>query len=185
LAMPLVFFRVTWGIFQSYLGKKGDNRATREDIGAITREIESARRAFTHELEGVKHALETARESARMHHDLSKIAAEKRLEIHQEAFARAVDIYHRAHDPEADFHEQVVWWRKNCLYLSSASSAAFGRSCAAAFSHATMVRSPNVSEDVLEKNWAPIRDAPEIIAQAVKLPGIGEAAAHERSAAGA
>lgn len=38
----------------SYLKKKGENLATKEDIGQITREIEKARSQYTSELERLK-----------------------------------------------------------------------------------------------------------------------------------
>lgn len=59
----------------SYLDKKGENLATKEDIAAITREVERVRLVYSAELEQIK-----------ARHQLRPAALDRRLAVHQEAF---------------------------------------------------------------------------------------------------
>lgn len=57
----------------------------------------------------------------------NKVALEKRLEIHQEAFRRCREILKGA-NPEKHgeyFNDYQDWWNRNCLYLGSKSRKSF------------------------------------------------------------
>jgi hypothetical protein len=66
----------------SYLSEKAKNLATKEDVRAITVEIEA-----------VKHGYTSLIETQRATQQLRLAAIDKRLEIHQEAFAKWRDLF--------------------------------------------------------------------------------------------
>ena len=66
---------------QPYLRKKGENLATKEDIGVITREIERVRSEFAVHMENVS-----------QRNRLQLAAVDKRLEAYQEGFEWVVEI---------------------------------------------------------------------------------------------
>ena len=65
--------------FGSYLKKKGENLATKEDIGGITKKIEAIRSEYNAQLESHKASLELSNQ-------LKLAALDKRLQKHQEAY---------------------------------------------------------------------------------------------------
>ncbi len=101
----------------SYLRKKGENVATKEDITLITQKVESVKSSFQEKIESLREKKEL------------KIAAlDKRLEAHQQAFTLWRELLSYAHDE--DHHMDYVlkcqdWWNHNCLYLDSESRKAF------------------------------------------------------------
>ena len=64
----------------SYLSKKGENLATKEDIAEITREVERVKSEHTERLEGIA-------EHLRYRNQLRLAALDRRLQAHQEAYA--------------------------------------------------------------------------------------------------
>ena len=58
-------------------------------------------------------------------------ALDKKMEIHQEAFNRALDFQEMAHLPEnsveknKQYTDHLKWWRENCLYLEPESRKVF------------------------------------------------------------
>jgi hypothetical protein len=159
--------------FRSYLGKKGENLATREDTAAIARQLGEVQTVFAEKLEALAQSNRALLQRDARQHDLSMAAVDKRLEIHQEAFARLFHIYFNAHkeDASAMAEQHLQWWRENCLYLSEESSLAFRDACVAARMHRDMIG--KIPHDALEENWASIDGAWEKIANDVKLPKIG------------
>lgn len=95
----------------SYCAERGKNRATKDDIGKITEAVEAARLEFSKQLEDLK-----------AHHQLRLVASERRLQAHQEAFAKWSHLaeilgggrYEEVTKNLADLKE---WSRLNCLFL--------------------------------------------------------------------
>ena len=148
----------------TYLSKKGENLATREDISAIT-----------HEIEGVKTQYALLVEAGKAKHQLRMAALDRRLQAHQEAFSLWREILGSAHTEEAG--KTVLkcqeWWEKNCLYLEPKVRDAFVSAYSAAHSHHAYVQARSDSELVRE-NWNRIVTFPNILFEAVQLPPLTE-----------
>lgn len=157
----------------SYLGEKGKNLATKEDIAAITRQIE-----------GVKSEYTILAEQFKAKHQLRMAAVDRRLQAHQEAFALWRRII-RSFDQETGWEEVhdacQKWWDSNCLFLEPTARDAF--SCA--------IVSTNILRDVdLRRRgedgtdqamilFEAVAGAGDEIAKAVALPGLAPAEQHE------
>ena len=159
----------------SYLSKKGENLATKEDIAEITREVERVKSEYTERLEGIA-------EHLRYRNQLRLAALDRRLQAHQEAYALLGKLRSAAHatEPISDvFEECNAWWNNNCLYLEADAREKFLGAYYAAQNHPELKRraaecgSPENMAD-LDKNWKKINDAPEAIVKAVELPSLGE-----------
>lgn len=102
----------------AYLAEKGKNRATREDIAAITREVENVRDVFNRQMEDLK-----------AHHQLRMVAAERRMQAHQEAYKLWLGFHITVrHDYETMQHkisDAHAWFSSNCIFLTPTARAAF------------------------------------------------------------
>ena len=82
LGIPMITVAI-WALVKrflgDYLGEKAKNLATREDIGAITRIVQETKQTFAQDLARLSEELR-AQTSMRL------LAAEKRLEAHQEVY---------------------------------------------------------------------------------------------------
>lgn len=111
--------------FSSYARKKGENKADREDVSALTKEVEKVKAAFRM-LEGeAEHQRTMLRERARGAEGLRVVAASERLKAHQEAFTRWQKL--ATSDPHSRDagQEAMDWWLSNCLYLDDVARQAF------------------------------------------------------------
>ena len=144
----------------AYLGEKGKNLATREDISEITHEVERVRAQYASLLEELK-----TRNSLRV------AALEKRLQAHQEAFTHWRDLMSKTYTEEAG--SSVVacqsWWEQNCLYLEPEVREAFLDAYSAAAMHNQLVRS-RPDYKVVQENWQRITKFPDIVFKAFQLP---------------
>jgi hypothetical protein len=107
----------------SYLQEKAKNRAMREDVRAITEQVESVKTEFAKQLQSLQHSHEKLLEKSRQSHQLSLAAIDKRLEKHQEAFTLTWDLMkislRKDQQQYATHAEKMRAWRKqNNLYLS-------------------------------------------------------------------
>jgi len=106
---------------RSYVQKKGENQATKEDIATITAEIEKVRQLYASQLEELKSSLDVTNR-------LRSAAVEKRLEKHQEAYTLAVHLLWNLRK-ESELPKIILtcqdWWLKNSLYLNSEARQAF------------------------------------------------------------
>lgn len=103
----------------AYLAEKGKNLATKEDIAKITREVEEVRDQFIRGVEDLK-----------AHHQLRMVAAERRLQAHQEAFSLWKEITFAVYcrkesEVEIRARDCSEWFNKNCIYLAPESRASF------------------------------------------------------------
>src|SRR5438477_13195707 len=109
--------------FPSYMGKKAENLATKEDIAAITNEVERVKSFYSNELKQLEHRHERLLEEVRAKQQLRMVAVEKRLETHQQAYILWRRLVSTAFSD--DIVSVVVecqdFWNRNCLYLSPAT----------------------------------------------------------------
>ena len=157
---------------KAYSEEKGKNLATKEDIAAITREIESVRVEYAERIQKLAHENAVLRDSDQRRHQLSMAALDKRLEVHQKAFSlwRQMMSQANAQDNFQFFKTCELWWEENCLYLSTEAGLAFRRAMTAAYLHGELKGSGGVD---YKENWKEITSAGEVIAKAVQLPGLG------------
>ena len=157
-------FLLKW-FMPAYLGEKGRNLATKEDVAEITEEIEGVKLQFASVLEDRKAA-----------HQMRTAALDRRLEAHQEAFALWRELVATVYSPEigAIVLKCQDWWDKNCLYLEPDVRQAFIQSYAAAHSHRTLVEA-RTKPEVVTDHWDCVMRVGDLILAAVQLPALTSA----------
>ncbi|MGB8295949.1 MAG: hypothetical protein WCG85_11025 [Polyangia bacterium] len=172
---------------RSYAKEKGKDLATKEDIAAITREVEGVKAEYAQKLLALEHSNELILERTQQRHQLSLAALEQRLQVHQEAFARCYELReisgNQVTEAEAvkKLSDSCQWWRRNCLYLSPEASKAFISACNAAGGLLGTRRVPNGDRE--GRLWDTLAQASGEIAKSVKLPGISISLAEDPNAA--
>ncbi len=157
-------FRTSLG---SYLAKRAENFATKQDIQNITQLQEEVKAEFAQ-----------IRESQRTETQLRLAVAERRFEAHQEAFTLWNNLYNNVFHGE-EVHkivkESQQWWVKNSLYLDAEARIAFKKAIFSASMHQryTDITGPARDHDLIEKNWDQLTNAGAIIEAAVHLPSLG------------
>lgn len=144
----------------NYLSEKGKNVATKEDIEKLTDKVEGVKRQHQEVIENLKAG-----------HQLRMVAAERRLQAHQEAFTLWRELFTAMHGPDVP---QVAgkcqkWWESNCVYLGPKSHHAFFDAFWAAVRHKSYLDSHSPADEVTA-NWKKITDAPNTILEEVALP---------------
>ena len=76
----------------SYLNEKAKNLATKEDVGAITREVERVRHEYAERLESLAHQNRVILEQGNRRHQLRMAALDRRLDVHQQAYTLWVTL---------------------------------------------------------------------------------------------
>lgn len=158
---------------KSYSTEKGKNLATKEDIGAITHQVENVRTQYLQKLEEISHQNKSILELASWKHQLRMAALEKRLAAHQEAYSLWRNLFPHIYKEEkiVDFvHECQEWWNNNCLYLEPEAREAFFRAYTSAGIHKEIRDARDLAE--AKRNWAEIVKAGEILVKCVELPTI-------------
>lgn len=170
-------FLIVRSFATGYGTKKGSNQADREDIAVLTRLVEDVKHQNAEMLEAVK-----SRNQLRM------AAIDKRLQAHQDAYRLWLNMMGSIFDVElvrkrAD--EGWAWWQENCLYLEPAAREAFRIAISTAPNHELIVNASRATRnvDAVQKSWAGIFGAGDVIVKAVALPGLtaGEAEEIKRS----
>lgn len=163
--------------FGSYLGKKGENAATKEDIGKITDEVEKVKNEYSQQLQNLVHQNQLIIEQGSRRHQLRMAALEKRLQAHQEAYAHCQKIISNIFAEDDIRSEAIiecqVWWVNNCLYLNAESREAVYASCRSAWFHKELNNSGEKME-AKEDNWKIIIRPLEVLVNGVELPTIAE-----------
>jgi len=159
-----VVFSLVKSFVPSYLAKKAENLATREDIAAITHEIERVRSEYAVLIEQLK-----------ARHQLRMAALDRRLQAHQEAFELWRELLGAAHTEGIG---KVVlkcqsWWEKNCLYLEPKVREAFVTAYSSAHRHQALIQGRADSKDIRE-SWDNITRFPNTIFEAIQLPALTE-----------
>ncbi|WP_445286549.1 hypothetical protein [Variovorax atrisoli] len=172
----LIAAGVAWMVIKyyaaPYLGRKAQNLADKEDIAALTEQVEQVKRQHSELLEAVK-----------VRNQLRMAAVDRRLQVHQEAFTMLRELVRVAHGPEIG--KQVIacqeWWEKNCLYLEPQAREAFSNAYFAAGVHQTLLQASkfqmNLSPDQAKKNvenitanWSRVMGALDVVLESVALP---------------
>lgn len=152
--------------FGAYLSKKGEGLATKEDIGEITRLQEEVRHEYKEIIENIR-----ADEALRL------VAAERRLQAHQEAYALWAKLFHGVHDVDnqARVQECQAWLEENCLYLDSKIRDSFRDAYTAAHLHRGLLASQRDenTKSLITENWKRIEGVGSLIDEAINLPSIG------------
>lgn len=151
----------------SYLRKKAENVATKEDIENITEKIEKVRSQYSEQLETVKASLQLSNQ-------LKLAALDKRLQKHQEAYTLWLNLMWSLYDEEK-IGPAVAncqnWWNENCLYLGEDSRGAFKTALLLAVHFRQLT---NVDAKEKRKWFDSINDAGKKIIEGVNLPSLGE-----------
>lgn len=154
--------------FRSYLNKKAENLATKEDLAEITRKVESVRAEYAEKLQTVIHENTLVRDALDRRHQLGMAALDKRLQAHQTAYYLWREIlikFQRKDDNSAFFEKCDIWWAKHCLYLSPEAEKAFR--AALRLGHAFKAFQGTVTE---LKAFESITSAGDVIRKAAQLP---------------
>lgn len=167
--------------FLTYSTEKAKNKAIREDIGKITKEIENVKQDIIHQNNLVL-------EEVKGRHQLRIAALDRRLQAHQEAFTLWRKLLSKLY---SDTIQDVViecqdWWNNNCIYLSPEARHAFRIAYQTAFFYKELRKERSTEEN--KEEWKLIEDAGEAIVKGAELPPLGkkeseilELAKHEKA----
>lgn len=168
---------VAWIILKfyvpGYLGEKGKNLATKEDIAEITEIVEA-----------VKHQNSELLEERKAHNQLRLAAVDRRLVAHQEAFTHWSTLQqvatggHLMLDSEVNEISRTLraWWHSNALFLEPDVRLRFDHALITAMRLPPMLKmnaqggSPDASLQAIEIAQSTIRDLGGAIIRAVELP---------------
>jgi len=170
--------------FPSYVSEKGKNLATKEDIAAITTEVERVKAFYAGQMKVLEHQNAVLIEELRSRQQLRLVATEKRLEAHQHAFTLWRALLSKAHTDDVGpiVRDCQQWWERNCLYLTADARDSFNRAYFAASQHHKMVKE-RVDADAVKRNWADITKAGTDLVAGVELPPLGEREAKDATSA--
>ena len=149
----------------SYIRRKGQNLATKEDISEITKKIEGIRADYAKKIEN--HS---------QHNRLKMAALDKRLEAHQQAYTLWLQLRRSVHNKDNNFDMVIKcqnWWEKNCLYLDMESRKAFMSSIHAVALHSDLTGG-QATKDEVKENWRDINECGEILIRGAGLPSFVE-----------
>lgn len=139
----------------------------------------AATREYTAELRKVAHQNQLLLEEYRARNSLRMTAIDKRLQVHQQAYALWKKLLSAVQTENIGgvVMECQSWWNENCLYLSPESREAFHTAFQCAFSHKDYLNVPPNLKDknLINSNFENITKAGEVIVHSVELPSLGEA----------
>lgn len=164
----------------TYLAEKGKNRATKEDIGEITRAVKEIEAGFNEKLADLQ-----------AHHQLRMVAAERRIQAHQDAYdwisQLRLAIHYSAESWGPLIREAHIWQRRNNLFMGRLTRESFALALCGferfRGQKNRIERSPISSEnfdddkeyETLNKIWnEEIIPVFQVIASEVELPPLGE-----------
>lgn len=162
-----LFFK---SFFTSYLDEKGKNLATKEDIAAITHEVERVRLDYSELLEQMK-----------ARHQLRLAALDKRLAAHQEAFSHWRDLYTSTpSNMEKIVEKSRNWWNHNCVYLEPKVRDGFLDAINQEYMHrARMAANPQDATQIISDHMGKMFAFPNLLFEAIQLPPLAEVAIKE------
>lgn len=154
--------------FGTYLAEKGKNRATKEDIAAITLEVKKVEDVFNRGLADLN-----------AHHQLRMVASERRLQAHQEAFDCWRLLYVGVNTGRYEVTQQysikcMQWLFGNYMFVEEKARADFSIAIVAAnemTSKDGVLLDPGQKDEVIQKLDA----AQKSILEAVELPPMNRA----------
>lgn len=147
-----------------YLGEKGKNLATREDLAHLTKIVEDVKAPYAQ-----------LQEELKARHQLRIAAIDRRLQAHQEAFTLWRELMGHVHTKSVGpiVLKCQAWWEGNCLYLEAEVREAFVQAYSAAHSHHAYVDG-RADAELVKSNWKEINQFPEVLFRAIKLPPLSE-----------
>lgn len=162
--VPIIFvvYFLVRNFLASYTNEKAKNMATKEDIAVITSEVKAVEDVFNRGLADLN-----------AHHQVRMIAAERRIQAHQEAYFHAMQMVRYA-NAEGDHLMNVVveaqsWYDKNCLFLGEKTRRSFHTASLFVMHHRDYVQN-RVDADIVKQSWAKIMEPLEHVAKEVELP---------------
>jgi hypothetical protein len=185
VASPIVTLVIVGaGYWTTYWQERGRARATARSVKQLTRAVEDIKQENAQKLAEIQHQNAVLIEQLKSRHQLRLAAIDKRLQVHQEAFELWRLLIAKIHsdDIRSAVQECVEWWEKNCLYLEESARNAFSRAMWSANDHKMLLDLPfrdSATVESVQKNWANIMDAGNIILNAVSLPGLTDAEKEE------
>lgn len=148
----------------TYLAEKGKNRATKEDIGQITRAVKEIEAGFNEKLADLQ-----------AHHQLRMVAAERRMQAHQEAYKHWHTLV-VALNSNVDISDLVTecqaWYVGNCIFLGEQSRTAF----TSAWASAMLLRTERGRVgDIYMRSWDKLDRAGNVFLEEAGLPPMAAA----------
>lgn len=168
------------GLLAGYSRKKGENLATKQDIGAITETVSKIKDHFDRANAEASHVRQMIVEAFKAKETLRGVAADKRLEALQRAYELWRKLLHADPKTSEVLIECEAWWDKNCLYLDGPARSAFSAAMHAWSNRSSYLNSGDRSHDALiaiQESWRSVLAAGNEIAVAADLPALsgGEA----------
>ncbi|ASL48866.1 hypothetical protein bAD24_p00825 (plasmid) [Burkholderia sp. AD24] len=169
VASPIVtLLIVTSAYVVSYMQEKGKNRAALQDMSKLTRTVEDIKTENAVLIERLKAT-----------HELRFAAVDRRLQAHQEAFARWRKLIANIHREEIGSVavECQAWWNDNALYLEPEVRNAFNRAYFAALDHRALLesgRGTGGDHKPIQDNMHLVLTLGDVIMRAVALPSLTE-----------
>ncbi len=152
--------------FGSYIRRKGQDLATKEDVADITKEIEQVKTTYAKQIEIFSH-----------HNRLRIAAIDRRLEAYQEAFTLWSRLRRKVHKNDSEkipmVQECQIWWEENCIYLDDESREAFISAIHAVALHSDLTGGKADRKEV-EDNWAIINQCGKALTKGAGLPSFGK-----------
>ena len=142
----------------------------------ITREVEEVKREYRERFETLAQENRVLLEREKQRYSLQLAALDRRLEVHQEAYAlwwKLIASVYKEEERSKVVMECQEWWIHNRLYLEPKVAQAFSRAYHAAAQHSDVLRAKLGTREI-DESWLTIRSAGNIIVEAVQLPGIRE-----------
>ena len=146
----------------AYMAERLKNHATKKDIGAITLKVEEVKDAFNRQMEDLK-----------AHHQLRMVAAERRMQAHQEAYINWLKLLKEgaANDPkQAVIDECQAWYRSNCIFLGVRSRKAFGEAITGMDVLRRFIVVPSDDHSERIASWERMLRAGSVFLEEVNLP---------------
>ncbi|WP_324809784.1 hypothetical protein [Ralstonia pickettii] len=153
-----------------YLRRKGENLATKEDIGRITSLQEE-----------VKHGFNLLLEESKQRHGMRMIVAAERMAAHQQAFVNLKRLLSAREDTSV-IEDCRQWADNHCLYLSTEARKEFWRAIGLAEQRAHYLKEAKAGVEPAERwmmhdkavsLWSEIESAFQAVVSGVELPALG------------
>jgi len=104
------------------------------------------------------------------------IAVEKRLETHQKAYTKWVNIYNSIYDNKKELDDAILelykFMNENLLYLDEKVEMSLRRCALSAGVHTELLYDIERNKDEIEKNWLKIMEPSNLIRSTCNLPAI-------------
>jgi hypothetical protein len=163
--LGVIVLSAVGGFCGSYLRKKAQNIATKEDISDITDKIEEIKAQYNKQLELYKASLQ-------LNSQLKTAALDLRLQKHQEAYTLWRNLLFNLRKEE-DLYKAIEdcqkFWENNCLYLTEEVRKAFHSAYVLAVDFKNL---PREDTDSIKEWHKEITEAGKKILEAFNLPDL-------------